>query len=346
VRGVSLDEKEIEMQSTLELRLGLAALAWLALTPAAASAVVIAPGYTVGEIPLPDFAAGDVVVVGDALFVGVGPAFVGGFQSVLRIDAGGATVVAQGFQGLGGFAYDAVNDRLLVSDNALEAPGAITGDTVYAIPAPLGAFPTPAAAASLALLPAGTLPGVADIALDPSDPSGDTLFATDSNTNQVLRIALGAGTVTVLQSTAGFAAGVAADPSTLWFGDVTFDASFNASGTVSGVAQPGTGTPAALVTGLPGQYDLELASDGALLATAGGELVRIDPLTGETTTVASGFGFATGLFEAGGTIWVLDGGFPGVAAVHQLVPIPEPSTLALLAGGLALLARRARGATR
>jgi hypothetical protein len=327
------------------LGFALATLASVALAPSAARALVIAPGYTVSEIALPDFAAGDVVVVGDALFVGIGPAFVGGLQSVLRIDAGGTTVIAQGFQGLGGFAYDAINDRLLVSDNALEAPGAITGDTVYGIPAPLGAFPTPAAAAGLALLPAGALPGVADIELDPSDASGNTLLATDSSaTDRVLRIALGTGDVSVLQPIAGFAAGLAADASTIWFGGVAFDAEWNAIGTVSSVLQPGTGPATELVTGLPGQYDLEIASDGSLLATAGGALVRIDPGTGETTAVATGFGFATGLFEADGTIWVLDGGFPGVASVFQLTPIPEPGTLALLGAGLALLARPARAA--
>lgn len=101
---------------------GMAAAAALALAAPAARAVPIAPGYTVSEIALPDFAAGDVVVVGDALFVGAGPGFVGGAQSIVRIDAGGTTVVAQGFQGLGGIAYDAANDRLLVTDNALEAP--------------------------------------------------------------------------------------------------------------------------------------------------------------------------------------------------------------------------------
>lgn len=325
---------------------GLVALACLLLAPAAARAVVIAPGYTVSELALPEVAAGDVVVAGGALFVGVGPGFIGGAQSVLRIDAGGTTVIAQGFQGLGGFAYDAAGDRLLVSDNSLEAPGATTGDTVYAITNPLGAFPVPAAAAGLALLPSGTLPGVADIALDPTDPSGDTLVATDSLANEVVRVALSAGTVTALQATGGYAAGVAADAATLWFGDVSYDASFNAIGTVSAVAWPGTGAPTVLATALPGQYDLELASDGALLATAGSELLRIDPVTGATTTIASGFGFATGLFEADGTIWVLDGGFPGVAAVIELVPVPEPGSLALLAGGLALLAGRARRSVR
>ena len=322
-----------------------AALATALGAPAALHAAVIAPGYTLTEIALTDFAAGDVLAVGDALFVGVGPAFVGGQQSVLRIDADGTTVVATGFQGLGGMAYDAANDRLLISDNALEAPFAVTGDTLFAISAPLTRTTAQAAVGS-ELFAAGTFAGLADIELDPSDASGDTLLATDSATNQVLRIALGAGTVTVLQATAGFAAGIASDGATLWYGEVTFDGSFQAIGTVSGVALPGTGTPAVLATGLPGQYDLEVASDGTLLATAGDRVVRIDPLTGETTTVASGFGFAAGLFERDGSIWVLDGGFPGVAAIYQLVPVPEPGVATLVALGLAALARRARGAAR
>jgi hypothetical protein len=322
--------------------LRLAAALAAALAPLAAHAVPVAPGYTIETITLPDFAAGDVVVVGDALFVGAGAGFVGGLQSVLRIDAGGTTVIAQGFQGLGGFAYDAANDRLIVSDNSLEAPGAVTGDTVYAIPAPLGAFPTPVAALGSELLAAGTLPGVGDIELDPTDPTGQTLLATDSLANQVLRIALGSGAVTPLQSTAGFAAGLATDGATLWFGEVAFDAQFNAVGTVSAVAMPGAGAASELVSDLPGQYDVELAGDGSLLATAGGTLVRIDPATGLATTIATGFGFATGLFAADGAIWVLDGGFPGVAAVYRLTAVPAPTTAPLLAAGLALLARRAR----
>ena len=329
------------------MALALAAGVGVALAPSVGSATVIAPGYVVTEIALPDYAAGVVVVVGDALFVGIGAGFVGGSQSVLRIDAAGPTVVAQGFQALGGFAYDAVNDRLIVADNGLEAFGAITGDTVFAIPSPLGAFPTPAAAADLALLPAGALPGVADIVLDPSDPSRDTLLVTDSSaTDRVLRIALGTGDVSALQPIAGFAAGLAADASTIWFGGVAFDAAWNAIGTVSRVPQPGVDPATEVATGLPGQYDLELASDGSLLSTSGGALVRIDPLTGETATVATGFGFATGLFEAGGSIWVLDGGFPGVASVFRLTPIPEPGTLVLLGSGLALVGGRVRAAAR
>jgi hypothetical protein len=310
-----------------------------------AGAAPIAPGYVVNEIVLADVAAGDVVRIGDALFVGVGPGFAGGAQSVVRIDSGGATVVAQGFAGLGGFAYDAANDRLIVSDNALEAPGATTGDTVYAIPDPLGSFGSPVAAADIELLPSGTLGSVADLILDPGDPTGGTLLVSDAVLNQVLRVALATGVATPLQSTVGFAGGLAADATTLWFGEVTFDAFFNADGKVSSVSLPGTGPASELTTGLPGQYDLELAGDGQILSTSGPELVRIDPTDGSQTVLATGFGFATGLFEEDGVIWVLDGGFPGVARIYELVPIPEPSSLLFVGAGLGALALRHRSAS-
>jgi hypothetical protein len=320
------------------------ALAWvLAGTPA--RAVPIAPGYVVNEIALPDVAAGDVVVAGGALFVGVGPGFVGGAQSVLRIDAGGTTVVAAGFAGLSGFAFDAANDRLIVGDNALEGIGSTTGDTVYAIPSPLGSFPTPLSAPDLELLVSGSLPGVADIVLDPADPTGETLLVTDAVTGGVLRVDLASPSTTVIQATAGFAAGLAVDAATLFFGEVTFDAFFNAEGSVASVPLPGTGSPTGVASGLPGQYDLELEGAGTLLSTSGTDLVRIDPATGDVSVVATGFGFAAGLFEEDGTIWVLDGGFPGIASVYQLVPVPAPGTALLLGLGLGLLAVRRRGAS-
>ena len=300
---------------------------------------ISAPGYTVTEIALPDFAQGDVVVAGGALFVGVGPGFSGAAQSVVRIDGGGTTVVADGFNALSGFAYDAVNDRLLVTDNADEVPGSETGDTLYAIATPHGSFGTPLRARDIELLPAGSVPGISDIVLDPSDPTGNRVFVTDASegsppAGRVLAIDVAKTSLSAVQSDLGYAAGLAADADTLFLGDVS-GSTFQ--GSVSSVSLPGaTGTPTPIVEGLDGLYDLELEAGGSLLATAYGDLLRIDPATGATTTVAVGFGFATGLFEDGGTIWVLDGGFPGARKVFRLNALPEPATD--LAGAVALVA--------
>lgn len=311
---------------------------------------ISAPGYVVTEIALPDFAQGDLVVAGGALFVGVGPGFSGAAQSVVRIDGGGTTVVADGFNALSGFAYDAVNDRLLVTDNADEALGSETGDTLYGIANPLGLSGTPLRARDIELLPAGSVPGISDIVLDPSDPTGNRVFVSDASegfppAGRVLAIDLAAASLSVVQSGLGYAAGLAADADTLFIGDVN---GFTFQGSVSSVMLPGaTGSRTAIAVGLAGQYDVELEASGSLLATAFGDLLRIDPVTGTTTTVASGFGFATGLFEQGGTIWLLDGGFPGVAKVFQLNPVPEPGPIFLTACGVGALATsRRRGASR
>ena len=300
---------------------------------------ITAPGYIVTEIALPDYAQGDLVVADGALFVGVGPGFSGAAQSVVRIDGGGTTVLADGFNALSGFAFDAVNDRLLVTDNADEAPGSETGDTLYGIASPSGRSGTPLRARDIELLPAGSVPGISDIVLDPGDPTGNRVFVTDASegsppAGRVLSIDIAAASRPAVQSGLGYASGLAANADALFVGDVnglTFE------GSVSSVALPSaTGTPVPIAGGLGGLYDLELEAAGSLLATASGDLLRIDPATGTTTTVASGFGFATGLFEAGGTIWVLDGGFPGAPKVLRLTEAPEPARA--LAGAVALAA--------
>jgi len=322
---------------------------WLALSLAStARATIVAPGYVVNEIPLPDYATGDVVVAGGDLFVGVG-SFGGATESVVRLDGSGTQVIANGFNSLGGFAYDAVNNRLIVADNGEEAPGSETGDTIYAIPDPLGSFATPLRASNLTLLPNGSIPAASDLVLDPTDPTDNRLLLTDASSSfppagRLLSIDLSSHSLSVLQSGLGFAAGLAVNASTIFLGDVS-GSTFQ--GLVSSIPLPGTATPTPIATGLAGQYDLELEPDGSLLSTSGSDLLRIDPTTGAVSTVASGFGFATGLFDDNGTIYVLDGGFPGVAGVFQLVPIPEPASAVGLAVGLAALAsRRRRASTR
>lgn len=321
---------------------GMAGAAALLLCAAQAHAIS-APGYTVHEIALPDFAQGDVVVVGDALFVGVGAGFSGAGQAVLRIDAGGTTVIADGFNSLAGFAYDPAGNRLLVGDNGLEALGSETGDTLFAIASPFGTFATPLRAADIAVTPAGSVPGFADIVLDPDDPG--RAFVSDASSGfppagRTLAVDLASGAISVLQSGLGYAAGLAVDADTLFLGDLN---GFTFAGEVTSVALPGaTGARTPVIDGLGGLYDLEATSDGSLLATAYGELLRIDPALGTSSVVASGLGFATGLFERDGTIWLLDGGFPGVAAVYRLDAIPEPGTLVLAGLGVAALAVRRR----
>ncbi len=130
------------------------AMAWIA---PPAGATILAPGYAISEILTSDVPVGGLAVVGEAFFFGLGP-FGGATQSVVRLDAQGTTTIADGFNGVAGFAYDAVNDRLLVGDNFQETPGSQTGDTIYAIPDPLGAVGTPPSASSLEALPLGSVP--------------------------------------------------------------------------------------------------------------------------------------------------------------------------------------------
>jgi hypothetical protein len=322
----------------------------VALGAAGAEATIVAPGFTVGKIATPAIATGGVEVVGGAVLVGVGP-FGGAAQSVVRIDGGGATTIADGFNGLSGFAYDAVNDRLLVGDNSLEAPGAETGDTVYGIAHPLTAAGAPVRARDIALLPAGTINGVADIILDPNDPTGRSLFVSDSffpfpgpPDGKVWSVDDVAHAAAVLQSGLGFSSGLAATVATLFVGDV--DAS-TFTGNVFTVALPGgSGVRSPFLTGLAGLSDLRIASDGSLLAVVsafGGESVvlRIDPVTGDTTVVASGFDFASALAEENGVIYVIEGGFTAGNRVWTLTPVPEPATATAVAlGCLALAAHR------
>lgn len=316
----------------------------LCLASLPAAALPSATGYSVTTLDAGDVTTGGVVVVDGTVFVGTG-----GFgvpQAVVRIDPDGSvTTLATGFGSLSGLSYDAVHQRLLVGDNGLEISG-VTGDTVYGIPDPFSDPVTPPSAADLELAPSGSIPGVADVILDPSDPTGQTLLVTDSEFpalpappgGQLWSVDALAGTASVLQQGLGYAAGLATDGTTLFIGQadlVTFE------GLISTVLATGLGDPPTLlVSGLPGQFDLEFASDGSVLSTSIDQIVRVDPLTGDASTLATGFGYATGIDEEGGVIYALD---YGSNSVYRFTPVPEPAAASLLALGLVALVAIRRG---
>ncbi len=122
-----------------------------------ATAVVATSDYIVGTVALPGVGNGDVAVVGTALFVGQG-SFGAGSESIARIEPDGSAVtVVTGLNAVGGLAYDSATDRLIFADNGGDLSGAATGDTVYALTAPLAASGS-VAASGLSLAPSGTIP--------------------------------------------------------------------------------------------------------------------------------------------------------------------------------------------
>jgi hypothetical protein len=311
----------------------------LCLAALPAAALPTAAGYNVSTIDAGAVTTGGVVVVGGTLFVGTG-----GFgepQSIVRIDSNGdITTLATDFGSISGLTYDPINDRLLVGDNGLELSG-VTGDTVYEIVNPFSDPGTPPTASTLELAPSGSIAGVADVILDPTDPTGQTLLVSDSEFpllpapqgGQLWSVDALTGSTSVLQQGLGFGAGLATDGTTLFIGQADLDTFEGLVSTV--LATSLTDTPTLLTSGLPGQFDLVLASDGLLLGTALDRIVEIDPLTGIASDVATGFGYATGIDEQDGVIYALDF---GLNSVLRFTPIPEPSAGALLAGGLLALA--------
>src|SRR6185436_19978718 len=90
------------------------ALALAVTTVAPAGAVITtASGWHAYSIPTPGTVQGAVVRHGGAIFVGQG-SFGAGLQQVIRLDDGGATTIATGFNSLGGFVLDGVGTLYVV----------------------------------------------------------------------------------------------------------------------------------------------------------------------------------------------------------------------------------------
>jgi hypothetical protein len=278
---------------TIWIGLAAAALCGVALpTGRVDAAVTAAPGYAVRSIPTPGKVQGGVVRQGADIFVGQGPTFTGGAQSVIRFTEGGpATTIASGFNSLGGFDM-AADGTLYVVDNGLNASGATSGNTLYAIPdAPTR---TSALASSAAeVLPSGSIHFASDALVVP----GAVLVsnAAGPGAGSIVRVA--GGTSTNLITGLDYAAGLALDGSTLLVGNV--DGSF--VGSVGKYGLDGT-SAGALVGGLSGTYGVVVDGDGFVLVSGGrtsdsssSTVVAVDS-SGTVTERAHGFSSSGDMF--------------------------------------------------
>jgi hypothetical protein len=294
---------------------------WLGGWPGHAGAQVVAPGYIVGTIPLPATVQGDVAVVGTTLFVGQGSFGAGQQQVVRRTWDGSVTTLITGLNSIGGLA--ASHSYLFVSDNGGELLGAATGDTLFALAAPLTAT-GPQSAAGLEVAAPGTIPYAQAVVIG---PDGEPYVGN--------AVGFGGGEAlkhrsffylpfTPYLSGYDYIAGLAFDQDgKLFVGDLD---STTFEGKVF-VFDPVTNTQSPLVTGLSGAYDQAFDHKGRLVVSGGftsdyssSTLVAIDTTTSTVTQIAEGFAFSSGIHidPISGRIYVVDF---GVQNVFTLTPI-------------------------
>src|SRR5213594_99228 len=294
-------------------------VALLLAVPAARAAVVAAPGYAVRTITTPDTVEGGVVRQGDAILVGQGPGFTAGAQSVVRLDAGGPTTIATGFNSLGGFDL-APDGTLYVVDNCFTGDGCgttTTGDTVYAIPDALTRT-TAVTAAGHEVVPSRTIPFAGDVFVTP----GGAALVSDAAGNgagRVVKVVPGMATdlIAGLDLVGGIT--LAAD-GTLRIVDAILNPDFSTTGKVLEYKLDGTllGT---LVSGLEGGF--AAANDGAGNVLGSGigsfgssKVIAVAP-DGSVSDRATGFGFSGDVFfdAARDEALVLDFGVTDIVAV-------------------------------
>jgi hypothetical protein len=289
------------------------------------SAAVVAPGYVVGSIPVPDVISADVAVAGTSIFVGQG-GFGAGVQSIVRRDADGTTTtVVTNLNAIGGLAYDDVSRSLYFTDNGFEQVGATTGDTVYQLVDALGAT-SPVDANNLKMLPNGSIPFAQAVL----PFTGNDLLIGDASgpgSGRVVRLSGGVPSnfITGLDYTAGIAYTTAHDA--VLVGNV--DGSFVGSVKRYSLAGALLGTVA---SGLSGALDQALAlASGNLLVTGGftndfssSTVMSVTP-GGSVTELAHGFGFSSGIDvdDLGQQVLVLDFGATHVdtlTAINGMTP--------------------------
>ena len=285
----------------------------VALATAASAAVVTAPGYLARTIPTPDVVQGGVVRRGDALLVGQGR-FGARQESIVRLDGTMATVVATGFNSLGGFDVE-LNGNLLVVDNGGELPGAVTGDTLYEIPNATRRTDA-VTAAGHEVLPPGSIPNAQDVLGIP-----ETVLVTDAGgpgAGRVLRVSE-EGDVEVAIAGLDFLGGLAFAP-----GGTIFVANVDAAFVGAVRRYDYYGFPqGVLASGLSGAFGAAIDADQRTVLVSGGvaddgsgTIVAIAP-DGSVRERARGFGFATDLFfdAQREELLVLDAGVAAVTAI-------------------------------
>ncbi len=282
--------------------------------------VIGPPGYIVGQLSFPSAATGDVAVIGTSVFTGQG-AFGAGTQSVVRRDWDGTlTTVVTGLNSIGGLAGN--HAYLFITDNGGELAGALTGDTAFALPNPVGVV-SPVSASGLEIDAPGSIPFAQGIALGPDGQPyvGD---AAGSGAGRVLRHrAFGYPPFVLLLGGLDYVAGLAfANNGFLYVGDLN-------SSTFQGSIvryDPVTNTQTTVVSGLSGVYDQAFDHLGNLLVTGGFDstftsstIVAVDA-SNNVTQFASGFSFTTGIDvdQNSGRVYVVDF---GSANITTLTPV-------------------------
>lgn len=277
-------------------RLRRTALAVAVLAAPAGAVVVPESGYVYGTQLLANLTQSCVAAGPGGTFVGIGPSFSPNAQAVvLARPSGDLRLVAFGFNAIGDCAYDRATDTLYVTDNGGtgDFPGALTGDTVFAVPSASTAAGLSTTA--IELLPPDSVPFAANLALS----GGDVLVsnAAGPGLGSVLRIAAGP-VVTPFASPFDYTAGLAADPDS---GDVFvaetlagFDSQIRRF-TAAGAPVPPL--PFAGPSFGFGSYDLAFDADGRLLVTGafGGDVLAFDPTDASSTPFASGLTFTSGV---------------------------------------------------
>jgi hypothetical protein len=282
--------------------------------------VTTAAGYIYAPLLLGDLTQSCVQAGPGATFVGQGPGFTpGGQRIVLVTESGVAHEVASGFNSISDCIYDATTDVLYVTDNSGELEGAVTGDTVFAIPA--ASIAPGATAAGNELAAAGALPFAAGVTLD---ADGEVYVSSSAGGASGSVDRIDGGAIVAVVPGLDFASGIAFDAN----GELLVAESLDTFETRVTRWSP-TGSFLGDVAGPGfdfGSYDLALDAQGRLILTGAyaGDVVTMNPGDGSTLPLVGGLTFTTGVDvdEFTGRISMLSSTFIPTSedfSIHRLV---------------------------